>query len=98
MALRIARPVFELAVRLIGWLRVDACPGRMGVSEVCTNIRDVHDKPGTGHAHRLRRTELVLSGNAVKPNGGPTDSDFAMDWLAVSRALDSGVRRWQHVR
>jgi hypothetical protein len=54
MAFRIARPILALPVRLISGFGVYARPGGTGASEVCVNVRDVHDKPGTGHVHRLR--------------------------------------------
>ena len=54
MAFRIARPVLALPVRLVSGFRVYARTGGTGASEVCVNVRDVHDKPGTGHVHRLR--------------------------------------------
>jgi hypothetical protein len=89
MAFRIARPILALPVRLISGFGVYARPGGTGASEVCVNVRDVYDKPGTGHVYRLRRSELVLSSNAVKPDSCLADSDFTMDGLAVGRALDT---------
>jgi hypothetical protein len=89
MTLRITRPIFALSVRLVHGFVVYSCSGCTGVSEVGVNVRDMDDKPRAGHVQRLRRIELMLNLHAVEPNYCSTGSNFTMNGLAVSCALDT---------
>ena len=89
MALWIACLVLALSVRLIGGFVVDLCTCVPGAYKVGVNVGDMNNKSRASHIYRLWRTELVLRGDAVKPNCCSTGADFAVDSFAISSALDA---------
>jgi hypothetical protein len=89
MALWIACLVLALPVRLIGGFVVDLCTCVSSANEVRVNVGDMNHESCASQIYRLGRTELVLRGDAVKPNGCSTDADFAVNRFAIRSALDA---------
>ena len=89
MALRIARPVLALPVRLIGRFLVDPGSCRSSTSEVGVDVRNENDYSSSGHVYCLRRGECMLCGDTVEPNGRPSEADLTMDCLTVGCTVHS---------
>src|SRR2546427_811496 len=89
MALRIACLVLALPIGLIDGFVLDPCTGRPRTSEVGVDVGNMNDDPGASHVHCVRRSQLVLGCDPVEPNSGTSDTDFAMDCLAVGRPFNA---------
>jgi hypothetical protein len=66
---QIPRPIFTLTIRLIDRLAVDAGARQTRALVVCVDVIDVDDQAEIRHIHGERRIEMVLSGDAMEPDG-----------------------------
>ncbi len=97
MALWISHRVLPLPIWLVSRFVFDLRPGRLNPGEMVVNVGDVHDDPCAGHIYRFGGTELVLLSDAVKPNIGPTETDFSMHWFALGRPLHTSRLESEYV-
>jgi hypothetical protein len=89
VAFQVPRAIFTLTIRLIDRLAVDVGTRRTRALVVRVDVIDVDDEAGICHIYGERRIEIVLSGDAMQPDGSIPGANLAMDRPALGGSMHS---------